>query len=331
YNEAPIVLIVTNSPDIATNPEVIVTYQQSINGSLPGADPDKTIITITNATPSVLSSNLPFLTLTNSFDDQREEKNTVLADIDVGQYSSWLSTNSVVTTMAAAGTPLTILYVADQRNYTSSQFPAVRLTDAAQLPSNGGLGFSVATPDPLYVQDDYNIQINNDSSHQSKGTSDTTYTVPSALMSDALTVLSDNWSDSHSTRYYDNYNADDTTINAAILTGNMPTTDSTYYGFSGGVQNLVRMLEDWSDRHNTLTINTSIINLFQSEIATNQFRDPGNFGLRNDPYYDPPTRNWNFDLNFLDPNKQPPGVPAAVMPIRFNWAVPPPGVTNYNP
>jgi hypothetical protein len=47
------------------------------------------------------------------------------------------------------------------------------------------------------------------------------------------------------------------------------------------------------------------------------------------PYYNAPTRHYNFDVNFLNPSKVPPGIPNALVPIRFGWTVPPPGsVTN---
>ena len=43
--------------------------------------------------------------------------------------------------------------------------------------------------------------------------------------------------------------------------------------------------------------------------------------------YNPPTRNWNFDNNFLDPRKLPPGTPAVRTLIRGQWTVLPPQST----
>ena len=111
------------------------------------------------------------------------------------------------------------------------------------------------------------------------------------------------------------------TINAALVTGAMPSTGTTATTFSGGVQNLTRFLEDWSKV--TLTMNTSIVNLFNSKTATNQFQMPG-------AYYNPPTRKWGFDTTYYSPNKQPPGVPCALVPIRFNWQTPSPGSITSN-
>jgi len=45
-------------------------------------------------------------------------------------------------------------------------------------------------------------------------------------------------------------------------------------------------------------------------------------------YYNPPTRNWTFDMNFLDPNKLPPSAPSACIPARGSWQVAQPQSTN---
>jgi hypothetical protein len=76
-------------------------------------------------------------------------------------------------------------------------------------------------------------------------------------------------------------------------------------------------------------MNTSIVVLFSSQMATNQFRNPVGWSPAPlNPYYTAPTRLWGFDPNFYDPAKQPPGVPKALVPIRFNWTTPPPNTTN---
>ena len=92
-------------------------------------------------------------------------------------------------------------------------------------------------------------------------------------------------------------------MNAAILTGVVPSTGSAATQFSGGVHNLPRLLEDWGNGGSvTLTLNTSIVNLFASTRATNQWQTPGN-------YYYAPTRQFSFDPNFLVYAKLPPGTP----------------------
>jgi len=297
YNLAEMVLIVTNSPN-GTNPAVWLTLQAAYNG-VPGADPAAVTYTYTNASPASLSTNLSFLSLTNLTYDHRESKTNLFTQIDVGRFSTWVSTNPLVQGKlpAAAGVYPTILYVADRRNHSSYQLPSVRLVNGAQLPANNGYGFSVATPNPLYVQGNYNIQ-NAAGSHA--GTNNA-YEVPAALFSDALTILSPNWQDRDGYAIYSSsINASTMTVNAAIVTGTVPSTGTGTTSYSGGVHNLPRLLENWSGV--ILYLNTSIIRLWDSQAATNQWKYQGT-------YYNPPNRYFNFDQNFLNPAKIPPGIP----------------------
>jgi hypothetical protein len=79
-------------------------------------------------------------------------------------------------------------------------------------------------------------------------------------------------------------------------------------------------LEAWSGH--TFTLNGSLVCLFDSAKATSPFQNPG-------VYYSAPTRNINFDPNFLDPNKLPPGTPALRTLVRGKWLTPPPNTTTY--
>jgi len=45
-------------------------------------------------------------------------------------------------------------------------------------------------------------------------------------------------------------------------------------------------------------------------------------------YYNPPIRNWSFDLNFNNPTNLPPSTPSASIPARGNWRVAQPLSTN---
>lgn len=338
YNQAQMVLIVSNtSTSVSTNLSVQLTLQTSVNGQVPGNDSSKdtTSFYYTNATPGLLTSNLPFLSITNIGYDQRETDTNLFTQIDVGRFASWVSTNTAVQNKlpASSGIYPTILYVADRRPRTTTQLPAVRLVNGAQLPANGSgtpLGFTVATPNPLYVLGNYNTQT---SAGSSTGTNNT-YEVPAALLSDALTVLSTNWTDSQGFSTYAKgsniFAAADNTINAAIITGTVPSTGTSDTTFSGGVHNLPRLLEDWTGVN--LYLNTSILRLWDSNMATNQFRNPSGFNPTPvNPYYNPPTRHYSFDQNFLIPAKVPPGIPVALVPIRFAWGVPPPNTITFTP
>jgi hypothetical protein len=272
-----------------------------------------------------------FLTVavTNTFTDKREyQTNMFVTQIDVGAYSNWLGSNTYVLSKFNGSTLPTITYVADQRNIGTNKLAVVRLVNGARLPYNNKIGFSVATPNPLYVRGNYNTTA--DGTHFALIPDSTTNTgscVPAALLCDAITILSSAFTDSTSSNTIGTASQSNV-VNAAVITGNVPSTDTTATTFSGGVHNLMRMQEDWSS--STLVLNTSIVVLYASNMATNQFRNPTGWSGVINPYYSPPTRQWGFDPNFYDPAKQPPGIPQALVPIRFNWTVPTPGTTNQN-
>lgn len=247
--------------------------------------------------------NLPWTAVTNfvstnvTFRDQRENKTVRAVQIDVGRLATWGSavTNPV---RAALGRPISSVYVADLRTAPSGVLPAVRLVNGAELPSGG---LTVATPNPLYVLGHYNAPVS------SRGTTNTTHTKPAALIADAITILSGSWNDAYSSDAITSRVASDTTVNAAFLAGIVPTTPA---GYSGGVENFPRFLENWRGR--TLTYNGSMIVLFPSQMATNRWPGTGTV-------YNPPVRNWHFDLNFLDPAKLPPLCPSVRAVIRGRW------------
>ncbi|HWC61923.1 MAG TPA: hypothetical protein VHC44_19705 [Verrucomicrobiae bacterium] len=333
YNQAQVVLTVSNL--VATDPYtsnvlVSVKIQKAPSSAdVPGADTTPTVLLYTNPSPVFLSTNLPFLAITNTFFDRREGTTNLTTQIDVFKYKQWL-TNSVSPVIGkfpvdgSSGYP-TILFVDDNRNTAplgGNKLDCVRLVNGTNPPSNGGAGFTVATPDPLYVWGNYNQTVG----ANLNTTNTATGTVPCALMSDALTILSSAWSDANSKNNGfgsgGGWSANSTTVNAAILTGIVPSTGTDSMHFSGGVHNLPRLLEDWSGG-TTLTLNTSIINLYNSIEATGQFKNPG-------VYYKPPTRQFSYDLNFSDPTKVPPGIPCALVALRYDWVTPPPNTVTFN-
>jgi hypothetical protein len=322
YNKADVVLLVSNSL-------VSVTLKTSSSDLAP-----VTILAPYSSTNYlVVATNFPFLSLTNTFTDQRENKTVTATDIDVSKLKTWLVTNTLVNAkfpnvagLYNSGAYPNIMYVADNRPANSTTLPAVRLLNGGILPTNTSpsgqaTGFTVATPNPLYVKGDYNNPAAVENS------ADTSKTFPASLISDALTVLSKNWVDSQSGYALSSGSkskAVSTTINAAILAGNVPSTGSDVNSYSGGVMNLPRLLEDWGNGSSSvvLTINTSMVNLFSSSRATTQFQSPG-------VYYYAPSRQFSFDVNFMSQAKIPPGTPILGALLRSKWAVPPPGVTTY--
>jgi len=336
YNEANVIILVSNSmvytnnmtstnfARYTSNTIVSVTLQAGQNGLIAASDDSPVVFVFTNnaaVTNRVynIATNLPFLRLTNAFIDMREGDQVLATEVDVGKFSTWLTStstnaiNNALRTKFTGGIYPTILYVADNRTVVSTQFTALRLTNGAALPTNGNFGFTVATPNPLYVIGTYNCPVS-----AYIGSSNTTAAgaVPAALMSDALTLLSSSWNDTNSgyatTSTVDKrVVASGTTnqVNAAILTGTVPSTGSSGSQFSGGVHNLPRLLEDWSGAK--LALNTSFVNLFNSQIATNMFRNPYGFNpTPSNPYYiAPQSRLFYYDLNFVNPRWQPPGAP----------------------
>lgn len=278
-----------------------------------------------------------FLSTEPAFTDQREGKVVSVTEIDVGKFGAWAATNHLVSSKLGSGQPPTILYVADNRTQKTVSKPGngqgnpppiittvpvelagVRLVNGRTLPTSGKSGvvkgLSVATPNPLYVLGDYNNPLN-----KPPGSNDTDGTEPAALFADALTILSAAWDDSKSAANYRSRKAEHTMVNAAIVTGSVYSQGANGNSpFSGGVMNLPRLLEDWGNGQSTrLTLNTSMVNLFNSAKATAPWRDPG-------IYYLAPIRVFNFDTNFTDPTKLPPGTPRMRTLIRSNWSIPAP-------
>lgn len=253
-----------------------------------------------------------FITTNLSFTDQREGKTMRVTELDLSRFRTWAATNTSVIAKLGAGNTPNLIYVADDRSVTTSQRTAVRLINGQTLPARG---LTLATVNPLYVRGHFNCTNN---AHL--GTTNTTSTRPASLIADALTIQSGAWSDGASAASYTSRVASDTTINAALLAGMVYTSADGVTSKSGGVVNFPRLLEAWSGR--TLTLNGSLVNLFDSMRATAQFQVPG-------IYYNAPTRNFNFDPNFLDSTRLPPGSPELRVLIRGAWAAAPPNRTNY--
>ena len=254
-------------------------------------------------------------------------KQVQAVQIDIGLFNKWMTNTAKnggsdasagaldpqPTKSTSSGHNLDSIYVYNAVPMTTTLLPAVRLVDGAQLPSASG--FSLATQFPLYVKGNWNTQTNPaDSCAGWYGTNGATrYTYPSALLADAITILSSSFSDSTT----EDPGASATTINAATLEGIVQTNpnatgDLGMNGdYSGGVENFLRMLENWGSG-NILTYNGSIVVLFYSQYATNCWRQTGH-------YYTAPTRHWAFDLNFQNAAKLPPLTPQMKAMVRGNW------------
>lgn len=191
-------------------------------------------------------------------------------------------------------------------NYNVVSQAGIVLTNGATLPPQG---LGVATPDPVYIVGNYNVSTNGTTTNL--GTFNTSQTRPAAVYSDAVTILSSAWNPLNSSSVIGSRTAANDTVNAAFLTGNVPS-DGNHY--SGGVENFPRFLENWnpSSGQLTFTYNGSMVCMFNSQIATAPWPGTGTV-------YNPPIRNWAFDLNFNNPAKQPPMMPSVISVNRAAW------------
>ena len=226
---------------------------------------------------------------------------------------------------------------------TSSSARGVRLINSGSLPTGRGVaaannnygGLTIATPNPVYIQGDYNTgskitgtftsdgvtmsstmpASNGGSAAYPSGTSAPSEVVTSSgtyakqvsvIAADSVTILSNAWADSASGTPMNV--ADNTTVNAALVSGNVPTANASPY--SGGIENFPRLLEDWGSKY--LTIHGSFALLYNSEQATQQWKTTG-------VYYQAPSRRWFFDSSLQNTN--PPGFPAAYTYTRGTWFI----------
>ncbi|MGA9811455.1 MAG: hypothetical protein WBQ64_01685 [Terriglobales bacterium] len=178
-------------------------------------------------------------------------------------------------------------------------------------PDTGLGGFTVASENPVYIQGNYNSD--NTDPFWGNPPPAVTADIPhsaAAVIADAVTVLSNNWSDENSM------------LNPMNLGGRAPNTPTYYrlaiaggkninfpqpagtgqdFGTDGGVHNFLRYVESWGGSGG-LFYRGSLVSLYYSQYATGTFKCCT-------LVYGPPPRNYYFDSAFLDPAKLPPGTP----------------------
>ncbi|MFQ5965154.1 MAG: PilX N-terminal domain-containing pilus assembly protein [Candidatus Scalinduaceae bacterium] len=213
---------------------------------------------------------------TETFYEAREGYNITVATVNVGI----LNTNTVATNAIYSAPEPGVLYVSQ----TGSN-KGVRLKNGATLPAGG---LTVASVNPVYIQGNYNLA-----------------NVPAAVAADAVTILSNSWSDPNSSLNLNtNRVASNTTVKAAIMTGHIASAGSQY---SGGLENFPRFLEKWSSK--TFTYSGSLVSLWQSEQATGNWQ----YGA---PVYKAPIRDWSYGI---DIGNMPPGTPFVRLVQKVGW------------
>ena len=192
-------------------------------------------------------------------------------------------------------------------------------TDAAATVDSPG-GFTVASENPVYILGDYNSNAADSAGWAGDTTAfagDVAGHAAAAVIADAVTLLSNSWTDLESMTNLDVTNAGNrnasivTSYRVAISGGKNRTfpysTASTWavyagepdIGTDGGVHNFLRYLENWGT---TVNYKGSLVSLYYSTYNTGFYKCCNTV-------YDPPTRNYFFDLDFTSPGGLPPGTP----------------------
>jgi hypothetical protein len=218
-------------------------------------------------------------------------------------YSGTSLTDSPAARIAACGQ-------VGQSNQVTGTRHALKLVDGStgHLPmttSGTPQGITIASEQPVYVEGNYNADSTNGSNWSASG-----YThSAAAVIADAVTLLSNNFDD-RNTYFYDPNsipavrNAGSTYFRVAIASGKnrpffQPGFGAGDYGTDGGVHNFIRYLENWGGV--TSHYRGSLVSMFYARYANGIYGNP--------QVYSPPTRDYSFDTDFLNPTNLPPGTP----------------------
>ena len=195
---------------------------------------------------------------------------------------------------------------------TSGNLPAATFTFNAKGQVTGHTGgFTVASEQPVYVMGNYNA---NDGDGFSNWASDH---VPSAIIADSVTLLSQGWTDENdfaNPLNLGNRPATESRFRLAMAAGknvtwqNPAKTIRADWGTDGGVHNFLRYLENWNT---TSHYRGSMVSFFYSHYGTGVFKTG--------EVYSPPTRDYSFDTDFTSIKNMPPGTPHLLNITNLNY------------
>ena len=296
----------------------VTIYRGNDTAPLPTSDPQ--YVAIKNS-----------LVLNTALKDAREGDNTRVVALDVGALKTVSEGTSRKVVDNVGGGDGLLLYIQDTSvgtsvntvvknsatgattNVTSARSRGVKLFNGGKLPAGG---LTIATPNTLYIQGDYNS--GKSGSTQPQSNTATSYTppvnkpspqatgyerVPAAVAADAVNILSNAWNDANSLTGIGTRVASNSTVNTAIIAGSVPSIGGAY---SGGVENFVRFHENWGGKY--FTIYGTLALLYNSQQAKGKWGDAD---------YSPPNRRWYYDTKFQDAN--PPGFQIARVYERGRW------------
>jgi hypothetical protein len=298
YNQADVKILV-NGNDASGNPILTIKNRadQTLSASSIGTD------------AAIYSVFKGAVTTGDQIQDNREGGKTVkLITIDMAKVNTAMQPGG-----SLYGKLNGVIYASDG-TATSSNRRGVRLKNGGVMPPGG---LTVATDNPCYIQGDYNTGSKSGTQPESNlpNGDPTKNTVPgyqkqsSAVLADAVMILSNSWNDANSTKAVDQRIATPTTVNAAIVSGIVPTGE-VGNNYSGGAENFPRFMETWGS-NTTFTYYGSMVELYKSQQNT------GIWGANN--VYVPPRRKWYFDRQFYtDP---PPGTLKLITFKRGRWSI----------
>jgi hypothetical protein len=300
----------TGYPDDPDAIEAVRFYNQaglkiSVNGSTVSAtyrDDTAVSSTVLAAVQAAFSGRIDMY-------DRRESATVKVSKFDVAKLGDAID---LMNASASAGTKFNgIVYFSDDTtSMAASQRWAFRLENASKLPTAAAnpdepasrRGFTVATAGGIYLKGDYNTDATN-------------APVPSAVLGDAVSFLSNNWNDANAAnpilgntdasgaiingtgRY-----ATTTTYKCAVMAGTIPSgydptpalpANGDNYGPGGGAHNFPRLLERWKTAAGVnidMVFKGSMVQLFTSKMFTGAWQTG--------EVYNPPNRVWSYNEDF---------------------------------
>ena len=152
-------------------------------------------------------------------------------------------------------------------------------------------GFTLATNNPLYIRGNFNANGTIDSANPASiRVADGNNELLACLAADAITVLSNAWTNAKSSLAKESKLATTTEVSAVLMTGIVKSVAGT--SNSGGMNNLPRFLEYWKVTGNSNAANVpfgyrgSLLAFYESKRA---------MGLWNNSFFQPPARIWGWD------------------------------------
>ena len=214
----------------------------------------------------------------------------------------------------------------------------VRLFNGENLQISGAagklsstLGITVSSENMVYIWGNYNTTgLNAAPPNGTAALNDSTFAyhylgnqVPASIVADAFSPMSKTWFDSSSAIYPDTISnrladlnlpnvAAETSVRAAIIAGNnlsalagTPDQGNAYESrLNGGMINYPRFVEDWYTVNRRWNYTGSFIPLYHSTQMIGPWWYVPNYEI-----YQPPIRDWSFDVTFTNPTRLPPRTP----------------------